>query len=583
MADERMTLSGINWRQTFTFTHLFRAFRVAIHPSKLILGLLLLLAVYFGGRVLDCIWPDKYSATTAEVSRYAMLMGQPETSKQLDAQRQIDRKMVADRYLSLLLQYKVYESPSEDARKAADRGERYSELKGKIKLTLADHLKSAQEQYEKDQSAAKDKSGDEKKNLLKQAQDRHDTAIKGIYAGALSDLDSIKAISGQGLFITFFKYEITQVDNLVGNVMDWNWALNGGILGNVYNFVAVGPSWLLMIHPVYFVIFFVYFLIVWAIFGGAITRIAAVHVARDEKISVRAALKFSLSKLLSFVFAPIIPLLIIVGIGVAVFVLGLVGSIPFIGPIILGLFFFLALAAGFIMTLVLLGLIGGFNLMYPTIAVEGSDSFDAISRSFSYLYARPWRMALYTAVALVYGAVTYLFVRSFIFLTLLLSHRFIDCGLFKTAYNGRDAWLEMWPKPTWANLPYDFSTLTLGAGEATGAWMVAIWNYLLIALLGAFAIAFYFSANTIIYYLMRREVDNTEMDDVYVEQVDDDFTDIAPASAEPSPASSSIASDAPASGSANQAHVDTTQAPPTSEGSPPDENPPASSEQSQNP
>ena len=41
------------------------------------------------------------------------------------------------------------------------------------------------------------------------------------------------------------------------------------------------------------------------------------------------------------------------------------------------------------MTLILLGLTGGFNLMYPTIAVEGSDSFDAISRSFSYVYARP--------------------------------------------------------------------------------------------------------------------------------------------------------------------------------------------------
>ena len=63
------------------------------------------------------------------------------------------------------------------------------------------------------------------------------------------------------------------------------------------------------------------------------------------------------------------------------------------------------------MTLVLLGTVGGFNLMYPTIAVEGSDSFDAISRTFSYVYARPWRMLFYTLVAIVYGALCYLFVR----------------------------------------------------------------------------------------------------------------------------------------------------------------------------
>jgi len=42
-------------------------------------------------------------------------------------------------------------------------------------------------------------------------------------------------------------------------------------------------------------------------------------------------------------------------------------------------------------------------------------------------------------------------------------------------------------------------------------------------LLGAFAISFYFSANTIIYYLMRREVDATELDDVYVEETEDEF------------------------------------------------------------
>ena len=64
--------------------------------------------------------------------------------------------------------------------------------------------------------------------------------------------------------------------------------------------------------------FFIWFLIVWAIFGGAIARIAAVHVARDEKISVRQAITFSFSKLLSFVFAPVIPMMIILVAGLAV-------------------------------------------------------------------------------------------------------------------------------------------------------------------------------------------------------------------------------------------------------------------------
>ncbi len=52
-------------------------------------------------------------------------------------------------------------------------------------------------------------------------------------------------------------------------------------------------------------------------------------------------------------------------------------------------------------------------------------------------------------------------------------------------------------------------------------------------MIGAFVISFYFSANTIIYYLLRREVDATEMDDVYLEQSDEDFGESMPPSATP--------------------------------------------------
>jgi len=60
MADESHVIRGINWRETFPFTQIFRAFRVAIHPTKLIIALIALLALYAGGRVLDVIWPVQY-------------------------------------------------------------------------------------------------------------------------------------------------------------------------------------------------------------------------------------------------------------------------------------------------------------------------------------------------------------------------------------------------------------------------------------------------------------------------------------------------------------------------------------------
>ena len=68
-------------------------------------------------------------------------------------------------------------------------------------------------------------------------------------------------------------------------------------------------------------IFGVYVLSLWALLGGAIYRIAALHAAREEKTSIGQALRFSAGKFLSFLMAPVIPLGVILLIG-AVMALG---------------------------------------------------------------------------------------------------------------------------------------------------------------------------------------------------------------------------------------------------------------------
>ena len=70
MADEPHVIRGINWRETFPFTHIFRAFRIAIHPSKLVLALLALLTLYTGGRVLDGLWSNQHRAVPGEIEAY---------------------------------------------------------------------------------------------------------------------------------------------------------------------------------------------------------------------------------------------------------------------------------------------------------------------------------------------------------------------------------------------------------------------------------------------------------------------------------------------------------------------------------
>ena len=165
------------------------------------------------------------------------------------------------------------------------------------------------------------------------------------------------------------------------------------------------------------------------------------------------------------------------------------------------------------------------NLMFPTIAVEGSDSFDAISRSFSYVYARPWRMILYSVVALVYGVLSYLFVRFFAFLVLKMTHASVGLGIFaKGKSEIINKFTSMWPGPQFLNLHGEFDWGACWGAEAFGAWVIALWIYVVIGFVAAFVVSFFFSANTMIYYLLRNKVDATDLDDVYVEEEPEEET-----------------------------------------------------------
>lgn len=473
MPDEAVSLRDINWRETFPFTHLFRAFRVAVHPSKLIIALVALGCLWCGGLVLDAIWNHHYEVTQAE--RYEL--GAAQTFPQTERNPLANSEAMA-----------AYDA-------ALARG---------------------------DYAAAS-------------------AAARGLGGPAASGEGA--DLPRYGIFHTFFDQE-TRAAN---DVLLFRWG-SVGPFEAVWRFVAVIPLWLWEKHWLFALIYTAWFVLIWSVFGGAISRIAAVHVARDEKISVRHALTFSVGKILSFIFAPIIPVAIVLGIGIVIAIAAwILLHIPYVGPVVAGLFYCLALLGGFVATLVILGTLGGFNLMYPTVAVEGSDSFDAISRSFSYVFARPWRMLWYTLVAVIYGAICYLFVRFFVWMVLAVTWFFMSWILGH--YTGErvhpihpaDVWPLMVPQPgtTAASsiadptnpLPYTPAYEHLKGSETVAAGLFVWWNYIVIGLIGAFAISFYFSANTIIYYLMRREVDATELDDVYVEESEEDLEEPAGAAA----------------------------------------------------
>ena len=315
-----------------------------------------------------------------------------------------------------------------------------------------------------------------------------------------------------GVFSTLWNSAATQFKKAVESVFDRDVI---AVVENIHDFF-IGIGWAFRYHFIYCIIFFIIELAVLSVAGGAICRIAALQNAQGEKPGMTEAIRYSLKRFTSFFTAPLAPFTIILSLGLFILLLGLLGNIPIAGEIIIGLGMPLALFVGTLIAVVLIGAVAGFNLMFPAVAYDGSDCFDSISRSFSYVYAQPWRMLFYTSIAAVYGSICYTFVRFFAFLAILTTRWFLQVAIWTDNSSQEiDKLTAIWPRPDFMTLLGTKSMATTNWSENTAAFLIYIFLLVVIGLVVSFIISFYFSANTVIYSLMRKKVDNTDPQEIY--------------------------------------------------------------------
>ena len=300
---------------------------------------------------------------------------------------------------------------------------------------------------------------------------------------------------------------------------------------------------------------------IWALFGGAITRIATVEVATDDRIGLSEAFRFALKKYREYILAPVLAVAFIAFMSFLIWLGMLVSSIPWFGTVILVIIIFpLVILAGFIITLVVIGLLFGFPLMWPTVSAEGSDSFDALSRAYSYLYSRPWKYIWYNLVALLYALACLIFICLFFHFSV---------GVMRRAGGRTDTMQEIWPRvdghiSTMLEHAQDFGNDTVMAPldryvlrrlSAPGRWVseyargviaavnpkpaevdkkniafhmdwatfwMSVGLCLYAALFASFAFALAFSMWSAIYFLLRKDVDGTEMTEVFIEEEEEE-------------------------------------------------------------
>lgn len=255
-------------------------------------------------------------------------------------------------------------------------------------------------------------------------------------------------------------------------------------------------------------------LLVWSIFGGAIGRMAAVQFARDQNVGVRGALWFALQKLLGYVSAPLLPLL---GVGILWFICvigGWIGRIPGgVGETILGVLWGLELVLGFLMAVVLVGLAAGWPLMFATIGVEGTDGFDGLSRAYNYVFERPLYFLWLLMLAMLYGSLLIFFVWLMGQTAAVLSAWGVSWSLGLEGV----ASLTADRPPLLATAPLPLPAPDQATAKSLGGWIVEGWLDALATLIVGFIYSYFWTAGTIVYFILRRSVDANDFDEVFVE------------------------------------------------------------------
>ncbi|MCI0334300.1 MAG: hypothetical protein L0228_13860 [Planctomycetes bacterium] len=281
-------------------------------------------------------------------------------------------------------------------------------------------------------------------------------------------------------------------------------------------------------------------LLVWGLVGGAITRIAALKFTRDEASGPIAALKHAARKLPSYSLPPLVALLWAAVFAVPLALIGWAMQLDFLA-LLAGIFWPFVILLGLLMAILLLGLLVGWPMMWATVSVEGTDAFDALSRSFAYTYHRPFRLLWYVLFAALLAVISMFVVKLFAASAIALGDWSIDWGLdaetmeavvTPPAEDGSTmaplappAGTEVAPvegpalnadDATPAGEPRELGAMLSGARRS-----IHFWKMMVAALAAGYQAGFLWVSAVGVYLLMRCDIDGVQLNEVYVDPADE--------------------------------------------------------------
>ena len=318
MAEEKSDLREAAWRQMFPWTELFRCFKVAVDPNKLLLAAAGIFAMAVGWWLLALLFGAPYqSAAPLQCRRHGRKGG------------------------GKLGRYKAQRDSWNLMHRTAGVGQSGE------KVTFEDLAESPAE-YEAFQNIAHENNGMLPESKLLELQSTpHDHPAR---AKHLSEVCG-KVTKQYATLATWPWFEnrgpnpyLMVTGQARGELWEpghfWEWFTGNQLPVMFEPLVKIVRPIIYYFSPraglyprIYFLFVTLWTVAVWSVFGGAITRIAAVEVARGEKIGLGESIRFTTRRWMSYLSAPLFPLLFVFFLLVLTWIYGLFYLIPFIGDI----------------------------------------------------------------------------------------------------------------------------------------------------------------------------------------------------------------------------------------------------------
>jgi hypothetical protein len=246
---------------------------------------------------------------------------------------------------------------------------------------------------------------------------------------------------------------------------------------------------------------------VWALFGGAIARIAALYLTQGEAIGPLAALQSSMFRWPSTAGAPTLALVALLVAALPLMFAGFVAWFDIIA-LLEAVLWFLMLVGGLALAILAIGLALGWPLMWSTVAVERTDAFDGISRGYAYVYQRPLHALFYVAVAGLLGLLAQAAVSLIVDSSIGATRWAFDAG---AAQERTEALLDR---------PIDPEASVFHSPDETAARMIRFWTRGFAMFAAAFPLAYLWPAAVGIYLLLRRQIDSTDLGEINFDEGD---------------------------------------------------------------